>query len=211
MGGVWGKAEKGVVVMGFSGAGKTTLLHQMKTLSNTSSSPSSSLSATSMPVIGFAMETVSLAPAYPWQVTVLCCGGQHKVRPLWRHFFEATSALVFVIDSSDRDVIEDLIAELQWILAVPELKGKPVLFLANQVDKDNVIPIGDLVNRLGLASTFQYSAQPSTSSTPASSTGSSNTTTKPWMWQILPTSGLTGEGVKEALQWLSGAIEHSST
>ena len=33
-------------------------------------------------------------------------GGQDKIRPLWKHYYENTQGLIFVIDSSDRDRID---------------------------------------------------------------------------------------------------------
>jgi GTPase SAR1 family protein len=30
-------------------------------------------------------------------------GGQEKIRKLWRHYFQGTHALVFVVDSQDKD------------------------------------------------------------------------------------------------------------
>lgn len=38
--------------------------------------------------------------------TVWDVGGQEKLRPLWKHYFNNTDALIFVIDSQDRDRIE---------------------------------------------------------------------------------------------------------
>lgn len=39
--------------------------------------------------------------------TVWDVGGQDKIRPLWRHYYQNTQGLIFVVDSNDRDrVIE---------------------------------------------------------------------------------------------------------
>ena len=32
-------------------------------------------------------------------------GGQDKIRPLWRHYFQNTQGLIFVVDSNDRDLL----------------------------------------------------------------------------------------------------------
>lgn len=39
------------------------------------------------------------------QFTVWDVGGQEKLRPLWRHYFNNTHGLIFVIDSLDKDRI----------------------------------------------------------------------------------------------------------
>jgi GTPase SAR1 family protein len=35
--------------------------------------------------------------------TVWDVGGQEKLRPLWRHYFNNTDGLIYVVDSQDRD------------------------------------------------------------------------------------------------------------
>lgn len=34
-------------------------------------------------------------------------GGQDKIRPLWRHYYQNTQGCIFVVDSNDRDRIDD--------------------------------------------------------------------------------------------------------
>jgi len=34
--------------------------------------------------------------------TVWDVGGQDKIRPLWRHYYQNTQGLIFVVDSNDR-------------------------------------------------------------------------------------------------------------
>lgn len=35
-------------------------------------------------------------------------GGKDKIRPLWRHYFQNTSGIIFVLDSNDRDRIVEV-------------------------------------------------------------------------------------------------------
>lgn len=35
-------------------------------------------------------------------------GGCDKIRPLWRHYFQNTHALIFFVDSNDRDRINEV-------------------------------------------------------------------------------------------------------
>merc|ERR1739848_75866 len=39
--------------------------------------------------------------------TVWDVGGQDKIRPLWRHYYQNTQGLIFVVDSNDRDRVDD--------------------------------------------------------------------------------------------------------
>ena len=54
-------------------------------------------------------------------------GGQRKIRPYWRNYFDHTDVLLYVIDSSDRRRLEETGQELAEILAEEKLVGVPVL------------------------------------------------------------------------------------
>ena len=43
--------------------------------------------------------------------TVWDVGGQEKLRPLWRHYFNNTDGLIFVVDSLDRERIDRAASE----------------------------------------------------------------------------------------------------
>jgi small GTP-binding protein len=53
---------------------------------------------------GFNVETVEYKNI---SFTVWDVGGQDKIRPLWRHYYQNTQGLIFVVDSNDRDRIDD--------------------------------------------------------------------------------------------------------
>ena len=64
-------------------------------------------------------------------------GGQDKIRPLWRHYYTGTQGLVFVIDSQDRDRIDEAKQELYRILQDREMKDCLLLVFANKQDLPN--------------------------------------------------------------------------
>lgn len=45
--------------------------------------------------------------------TVWDVGGQEKLRPLWRHYFNNTDALIYVVDCCDRDRISRAASEFR--------------------------------------------------------------------------------------------------
>jgi ADP-ribosylation factor protein 1 len=45
--------------------------------------------------------------------TVWDVGGQEKLRPLWRHYFNNTDGLIFVVDCRDRDRITRAASEFR--------------------------------------------------------------------------------------------------
>ncbi len=52
--------------------------------------------------------------------TVWDVGGQDKIRPLWRHYFQNTQGLIFVVDSNDRERIAEAQDELQKMVSIQE-------------------------------------------------------------------------------------------
>ena len=59
-------------------------------------------------------------------------GGQDKIRQLWRHYYTNTQGLIFVVDSNDRDRIDDAKEELHKMINDEELKDAVILVYANK-------------------------------------------------------------------------------
>lgn len=51
--------------------------------------------------------------------TVWDVGGQEKLRPLWRHYFNNTDALIYVVDCCDRERIGRAASEFRVRLTPP--------------------------------------------------------------------------------------------
>ena len=58
--------------------------------------------------------------------------GQDKIRPLWRHYYQGTNGLIYVVDSNDRDRIEDAREELNKMLNEDEMRDAVLLVFANK-------------------------------------------------------------------------------
>merc|ERR1712072_1374465 len=117
--GLFGKKEMRVLMVGLDAAGKTTILYKLK-LGEV---------VTTIPTIGFNVETVEYQNIY---FTVWDVGGQDKIRPLWRHYYENTQGIIFVIDSNDRDRVGEAADELNRLLVEDELKDAHLVVLANK-------------------------------------------------------------------------------
>ena len=61
-------------------------------------------------------------------------GGQDKIRPLWRHYYTGTQGLIFVVDSTDRDRIDEARHELHKIVNDREMRDVIILVFANKQD-----------------------------------------------------------------------------
>ena len=80
---------------------------------------------------GFNVETVEYKNI---SFTVWDVGGQDKIRPLWRHYFQNTQGIIFVVDSNDRDRVVEAREELQRMLNEDELRDALLLVFANKQD-----------------------------------------------------------------------------
>merc|ERR1712146_861464 len=77
-------------------------------------------------------------------------GGQDKIRPLWRHYYQNTQGLIFVVDSNDRDRVDDAKEELHRMLNEDELRDAVVLVFANKQDLPQAMPAAEVTDKLGL-------------------------------------------------------------
>ena len=126
-------------MVGLDAAGKTTILYKLK-LGEV---------VTTIPTIGFNVETVEYKNI---SFTVWDVGGQDKIRPLWRHYYQNTQGLIFVVDSNDRERVEAAKDELHRMLSEDELSESVVLVFANKQDLPNALSAAELTDRLGLQS-----------------------------------------------------------
>ena len=89
-----------------------------------------------IPTIGFNVETVEYKNI---SFTVWDVGGQDKIRPLWRHYYQNTQGVIFVVDSNDRDRIDAARDELHRMLNEDELRESILLVFANKQDLPNAM------------------------------------------------------------------------
>jgi len=138
----WGKKERRILVVGLDGAGKTTILYQLKLNELVST----------IPTIGFNVETVEFKNL---KFTIWDVGGQDKIRPLWRHYFLNTDAVIFVVDSNDRERIDresenNAAYELEKMMREEPLKNAALLVLANKQDLPNALSVAEITDKLRL-------------------------------------------------------------
>ncbi|KAJ8620450.1 hypothetical protein MRB53_028979 [Persea americana] len=138
---------------------------------------------TTIPTIGFNVETVEYKNI---SFTVWDVGGQDKIRPLWRHYFQNTQGLIFVVDSNDRDRVVEARDELHRMLNEDELRDAVLLVFANKQDLPNAMNAAEITDKLGLHSLRQRH------------------------WYIQSTCATSGEGLYEGLDWLSNNIANKA-
>ncbi|CAF3489721.1 unnamed protein product [Rotaria sp. Silwood1] len=168
------KEEVRVLIVGLDAAGKTTALYNMK-LGEV---------VTTIPTIGFNVETIEYKNI---AMTAWDVGGRGKIRPLWRHYYQNTRALVFVVDSNDRERVNDACEQLNSMLNEDELRKVPLLILANKQDLPNAMSPSELTDKLGLEKL-----------------------THDRKWYIQPTVATKNQGLREGFEWLSDALANKN-
>merc|ERR1712025_929563 len=163
---LFGQKELRILILGLDGAGKTTILYRLQV----------GEVVTTIPTIGFNVETVTYKNLkfQAWDL-----GGQTSIRPYWRCYYANTDAIIYVVDSMDRDRIGISKTELLTMLEEDELKQAILVVFANKQDLEGCLSVTEVANALGLDAL------------------------KNRTFQIFKASAIRGEGLDEAMEWLS--------
>ena len=165
---VLSKKEAKVLMLGLDAAGKTTILYQFKL----------GLTVETIPTMGFVYETIQHKN---FKLSVWDVAGQDSLRTLWKHYYQNTKAVIFVVDSSDKKRIGLARDELHRIISDDELKDACLLLLANKSDL-NVMTAEEV------ASFVEFDK------------------IKNARKKCFSVSAIKGEGLVQALDWLADSI-----
>lgn len=168
--GLLGRKEMRILMVGLDAAGKTTILYKLKL----------GEIVHTIPTIGFNVETVEYKNI---SFTVWDVGGQDRIRPLWRYYFQNTQGIIFVVDSNDRERIGEAREELQRMLNEDELRDALLLVFANKQDMPNAMSTSEITEKLGLPSLRNRE------------------------WFIQAACATRGDGLYEGLEWLSEKLK----
>lgn len=157
-------------MIGLDSSGKTTVLYRLKYNQYMNTAPT----------IGFNCEKFRInGHAY----TVWDVGGQDKLRPLWRSYTRCTDGIIFVVDSTKEDRMEEAKLELLKICKNGSNKSIPILILANKQDLPSALDVCKIEAALGLKKEFSGA-----------------------QWHLQPTCAVTGEGLDEGMEKLQSMI-----
>ncbi|KAK3821058.1 MAG: hypothetical protein J3Q66DRAFT_332555 [Benniella sp.] len=154
-------------MIGIDAAGKTTILYRLKLGER----------ITTIPTIGFNCETVAYNN---FTMTIWDVSGGGKLPFLWRHYFEDTVGVIFVVDSNDTDRIGEVKGHLWRVLNELNemgLQRTPLLVYANKQDRETSMTVAETRDALDLNSIEGRE------------------------WHIQGTCALDGDGLKEGLDW----------
>lgn len=140
--GTWvSKPQVQVLLLGLDNAGKSTLLYKLK----------HNICVSTVSTIGFNVEMLEARKnRNKIAVTIWDVGGQVKMRDHWPNFYQNAAAIVFVLDSADQKRLGEAQKELESILRNDELRGRPVILLANKQDVNGALTVTEIKDRFNL-------------------------------------------------------------
>eukprot|EP01094_Clydonella_sp_ATCC50884_P023064 TRINITY_DN5431_c0_g3_i1.p1 TRINITY_DN5431_c0_g3~~TRINITY_DN5431_c0_g3_i1.p1 ORF type:complete len:187 (+),score=58.66 TRINITY_DN5431_c0_g3_i1:111-671(+) len=164
-------ARTRVILLGLDSAGKTTILYKINKADEV---------VTTIPTIGFCVEEgrTDNHDFWAWDV-----GGEDKIRPLWRHYYESARGLAFVLDANDRERLEEAREELFQILREQDLRSVPLVIFANKQDLENAMAVEEVHGALRVE---EISASRHV--------------------HVIGCCATSGNGVQEGLEWLKEAM-----
>ncbi|KAM9388500.1 ADP-ribosylation factor-like protein 13B [Phaethornis superciliosus] len=85
-----------------------------------------------------------------FEVTIFDLGGGKRIRNIWRNYYAESYGVIFVVDSSDIERMEETKQAMIEVLNSPKISGKPVLVLANKQDREGALSEADVIESLSL-------------------------------------------------------------
>ena len=120
-----------IVFLGLDNAGKSALLHVLKTDRVTQTRPTIHPHSEELKMGNLVLNTYDL-------------GGHETARKIWKDYFPAVNAILFLVDSVDVKRFPEAYKELNEILETPELVNIPIAILGNKIDMAGAVSIEEL-------------------------------------------------------------------
>ena len=120
-----------LVFLGLDNAGKSALLHVLKTDRVTQTRPTIHPHSEELKMGNLVLNTYDL-------------GGHETARKIWKDYFPAVNAILFLVDAVDVNRFPEAYKELKEILETPELVNIPIAILGNKIDMAGAVSVEEL-------------------------------------------------------------------
>mmetsp|Transcript_1466 Transcript_1466/g.1920 ORF Transcript_1466/g.1920 Transcript_1466/m.1920 type:complete len:184 (+) Transcript_1466:149-700(+) len=170
LGELWSGKQIKILLVGLDNAGKTTTLYHLvlDQVIETAPTVGSNVEQFNFKNMCFLM----------WDL-----GGQETCRESWSTYYSNTAAVIFVVDSTDRERVPISYQALNDMLRHEDLKGAAFLVFANKQDQPNAMSAAEITEQMSLHSIKEHN------------------------WHIQKSCALTGQGLFEGLEWLVKVFE----
>ena len=177
------KDEYFVLILGLDNAGKTTFLESAKTrlTPNYKGANLSKITTT----VGMNLGKIDVGGV---RLNFWDLGGQEELQALWDKYYAECHAIIYVVDSGDRERVEESKQAFDKMIKNENIKGIPLLVAANKQD------LADCMGVREVKHLFENNAE--------------ELNTRELM--TLATSGLAGDGVEEGIEWVADTALRNS-
>eukprot|EP00095_Tigriopus_kingsejongensis_P011643 maker-scaffold564_size136232-snap-gene-0.29 protein:Tk11643 transcript:maker-scaffold564_size136232-snap-gene-0.29-mRNA-1 annotation:"adp-ribosylation factor-related protein 1" len=191
-----------VLILGLDNAGKTTFLEAAKAKFGEKKASKSLLPSLSkdkrsqsdrMPLVNPAKITTTVGlnigriDTQGIRLNFWDLGGQEELQALWDKYYAECHAVIFTVDSNDRERMSESKAAFDGMIANSNIIGVPLLVLANKQDLHDCMGVREV------KPIFQDNDE---------KIGNREC-------MVMPTSALTGDGVMEGIEWLIDCIQRN--
>ncbi|CAH1775001.1 unnamed protein product [Owenia fusiformis] len=177
------KDEYFVLILGLDNAGKTTYLEQTKTKFTKNYKAMNPAKITT--TVGLNIGKIDIGPV---RLNFWDLGGQEELQSLWDKYYAESHGVIYIIDSSDRERVDESKEAFEKMIQSEVLLGVPLLVLANKQDLKNCMSTSEVKQA------FHDSAQ---------KIGKRDC-------KVLGVSALNGDGVHEGIEWLKQCVERNN-
>ena len=175
------KDEYFILILGLDNSGKTTYLEQVKTKFCTNYKMMNPLKITTTVGCNIGRVDIGRARLNFWDL-----GGQEELQSLWDKYYAESHAIIYMIDSTDRQRLEESWQAFDKMIKNEQLDGLPLLVACNKQDLvESRMSVPDIKKQFNKSSAH---------------IGVRNC-------MVTSVSALTGEGVHEGINWIKECIE----
>ncbi|XP_003399830.1 ADP-ribosylation factor-related protein 1 [Bombus vosnesenskii] len=177
------KDEYFILILGLDNAGKTTYLEAAKTKFTKNYKGMNPCKITT--TVGLNIGKIDIAGV---RFNFWDLGGQEELRSLWDKYYAESHAVIYIVDSSDREKIPESKETFDRVISSEHLIGVPLLVLANKQD------VPDCMGVREVKPIFNQNAH---------LIGRRDC-------MVMPVSALNGDGIDEGIHWLVDCVKRNN-
>jgi len=181
--------ERHVALLGLESCGKSSIFEWMKSYFSKDARPGANVPRPNRldkvsPTVGL---NVAKLKTCGERLLVWDLGGAKPLRSIWERYIEEAEAIIWVVDASDEERLEESKETLRALVSRPNLIHRPLLVFANKQDLDKAIdPV-----KVSLALDLLLDAE-----------------NRPQCVQ--PCSADKGTGIRDGIEWLMNSLQGNS-
>ena len=172
-----------VLILGLDNAGKTTYLEQTKTKFSKNQKGMNLNKITTTVGLNLGKIDIGSVRLNFWDL-----GGQEELQSLWDKYYAECHSVIYMVDSSDKERLEESKQAFEKMITSESLDGVPLLLLANKQDLKDCMSVSDVKE--------QFKDQ-------AHKIGHRNC-------HVMGVSALQGDGVDEGIEWVVQNVKRNN-